>query len=453
MRLTGLLLSGLALTFHSSAQTVFWTEAFENSCATGCLASAYNGSNGQWSITSTGSEGSHPNNWFVSCAENGNAAGNCGSGCGTDESLHVGNVAGGPWAPAFCPGGDCGAAYDASAACTCSGILCSSCSACTGALCAFDLCCGGSCNRCTSGNCGCATQEITSLTDRRAESPTIDCSSRSSIELNFSYIETGSGTADDATVWYYNGSSWSQVHQTAKTNNSGCAGQGRWTAVTTINLPASANNNANVRIGFRWVNNADGAGADPSFAVDDVTLTDNTVLPIDDIHFTVEYVASVSQLEWRPQAHHARYHVQRSHDGARFVWLSEVKNDHNELLTFTDFHPESGVNYYRLAMESEDGAIQYSEVRSVSHTLDQIDNRGTIAHGDRVYVPYAHCGSAEAMLVVTSLSGQLIHQAPVVADHHRCAIDVTNWATGTYIAELVPASGHGSVQRHYIVKP
>src|SRR5690606_31806825 len=32
-------------------------------------------------------------------------------------------------------------------------------------------------------------------------------------------------------------------------------------------------NNANVKIGFRWVNNDDGVGTDPSFAVDDITLT------------------------------------------------------------------------------------------------------------------------------------------------------------------------------------
>lgn len=51
-----------------------------------------------------------------------------------------------------------------------------------------------------------------------------------------------------------------------------CAGQGTWTNHA-IALPASANNNANVRIGFRWVNNNDGTGADPSFAVDDVQIT------------------------------------------------------------------------------------------------------------------------------------------------------------------------------------
>jgi gliding motility-associated-like protein len=50
------------------------------------------------------------------------------------------------------------------------------------------------------------------------------------------------------------------------------SGQGEW-ATFSIALPASANNNPNVRIGFRWVNNDDGTGADPSFAVDNITLS------------------------------------------------------------------------------------------------------------------------------------------------------------------------------------
>jgi hypothetical protein len=58
-------------------------------------------------------------------------------------------------------------------------------------------------------------------------------------------------------------------------------GQGLWTAFS-MTLPASADNNPNVRIGFRWVNNADGTGTDPSFAVDDIALAEIA-------SFTAEY--------------------------------------------------------------------------------------------------------------------------------------------------------------------
>ncbi len=222
----------------SMGQHTVWAEEFENNCAFGCYASAYVGPNGLWTVTN-GTNGTCPNRWFISCTENGNVVGACGTGCGNSETLHVANdiACGSPNACFFCPTGDCGAAYDAG---------------CPPALCSF--CC--SC--------------LTSTTDQRAESPTINLTGFSTLTLTFKYMEGGQGATDNATLWYFDGAVWAQIADMAKTVV--CAGQGTWTTYS-IALPASANNNANVRIGFRWVNNNDGSGSDPSFAVDDVEVT------------------------------------------------------------------------------------------------------------------------------------------------------------------------------------
>lgn len=138
----------------ANAQTTFWTETFTNGCTS--LCTTFTGVNGGWTITSTGTNGAKANTWFFSCAENGNAAGQCGSGCnGSDASMHVGNIAGSPAAAFFCPTGDCGAAYDATNA------------------------------------------QV--VTNKRAESPTINCSGKSNITISFNYMERGQGTSDDAT--------------------------------------------------------------------------------------------------------------------------------------------------------------------------------------------------------------------------------------------------------------
>lgn len=223
-----------------NAQTVFWTENFNNGCTSLCLVSSYTGPNGSWTMTNNGPSSAcggtvYPNEWYVSCAENGNAVGTCGSGCGSNATLHIGNTSMTANAGFYCPTGDCGAAYDA------------------------------------GGYCGVLGMDPSAQTDKRAESPVINCTGRSNITMRFKYMEAGQTTFDDATVWYYNGSLWAQLSNPAKTNNSGCGGQGRWTAYS-IALPASADNNPNVKIGFRWVNDDDGSGTDPSFAVDDVTL-------------------------------------------------------------------------------------------------------------------------------------------------------------------------------------
>jgi PKD repeat protein len=58
----------------------------------------------------------------------------------------------------------------------------------------------------------------------------------------------------------------------AKTPTTCGGGQGRWTAYS-VALPASADNNPSVAIAFNWVNDDDGTGNDPSFAVDSVRLS------------------------------------------------------------------------------------------------------------------------------------------------------------------------------------
>lgn len=208
---------------------IFYTENFNNGCTAACSGVGYVGVGGAWTQTITGAEGADPNAWFVSCAENNQGNGNCSAGCGNNQTLHISAAIGNP----FCPN-DCGAAYDA------------------GGLCGFLTC---------------------PQTDRRIESPTINCTGQTSITVNFNYISAGSPPSDQCTIWYYDGSTWSQLAVLTPTNNAGCGGQGRWTAFPATALPVSANNNPAVKIGFRWTNNDDGVGTDPSVAIDDLTLT------------------------------------------------------------------------------------------------------------------------------------------------------------------------------------
>ena len=253
--------------YVAKAQTTFWTETFTNGCTS--LCTTFTGANGAWTITSTGTNGAKANTWFWSCAENGNAAGTCGTGCGNDASMHIGNVAGSPAAAFFCPTGDCGAAYDATNA------------------------------------------QV--VTNKRAESPVINCTGRSTITLSFNYIERGQNTLDNATLWYYDGATWSQLIDLAKTATGvGCGSQGYWTNYSQV-LPASADNNPNVKIGINWTNNGDGTGSDPSIAVDDITLTvpasgtaptsafnisDNTICRNTCINFTDQSTNAPTSWSW-----------------------------------------------------------------------------------------------------------------------------------------------------------
>lgn len=221
----------LMLPFFGNTQP-FWTEDFGTGCDQGQLANGFNSANGLWNVTQTGVNDPEANVWFVSATEAGMGTGNCGDGCLgtpalTDRTLHIGNEA----IAAIGLAADNGAAYNA----------------------------GGFCG---SGICV--------ITEKRAESPVINCTGESNITLSFEYIENGQGLSDNAEVWYFDGAAWAFLGDMNKTALCG-GGQGEWDTYT-VNLPASADNNPAVQVGFLWYNNDDGNGTDPSIAIDNIQL-------------------------------------------------------------------------------------------------------------------------------------------------------------------------------------
>ena len=228
----------------SFSQTPFWTESFGTANCINQLQLA-NGTaptvtNGAWSVTYLGSyvPTTGSDEYFISPTEAFTSVGACSDGCIatpglTNQTLHIGNSSSSSAFP--CSSGDCGAAYNA-------GIS----------------------------------------SDQRVESPIINCTGKSNITLGFDYMEVGQGALDDGSVYYSIAAGpWTLLGNPGKTfcGNATCTGtaacsgfnQGIWASYT-VALPAAANNAANVRIGFRWVNNGDNAGTDPSFAIDNVTM-------------------------------------------------------------------------------------------------------------------------------------------------------------------------------------
>ena len=175
-----------------------------------------------WTYTPIGANGADPNFFTVSSNEAGITPPGCGTAGGADNSLHITSV--------FNSAG--GASYDA------------------GGLCGVLFC---------------------PETATRAESPNISTIGQTNLTLEFDYIMGGDAN-DFAGVWYNDGGGWIALQNPLPQTPNGCAPQGQWTNYT-IALPVSCENIANLQIGFSWVNNDDGVGTDPSFAVDDVQIT------------------------------------------------------------------------------------------------------------------------------------------------------------------------------------
>lgn len=229
-----LLLSGLILSVLSGSAQIFWTENFGTGCDAGLLATAATTTNGPWTMSNTGVNQAAANNWYISATANGNPAGQCGSGCGTDRSLHVGATVNALGSPAT----ESGALYF-------EGL---------DGLCGFIPC---------------------GATNKRIESPTINCSGKTAITIDFVYLEGGNAIDNATLVYSADGTTWSLLVDLPKTLNASCGTFGLWTAYS-IALPASADNNPNVKIGFNWSSNDDGDATDPSFAVDKINLSSSS---------------------------------------------------------------------------------------------------------------------------------------------------------------------------------
>ena len=227
------LISAFAL---SSTAQVFWSEDFGTGCNTGTNAGGSVTTNGTWIVTDVAPPETYANEWFISAHTRNTGVGNCAADCagGTNMTLHVGNTA----IPVLSLAAEDGSYL-------------------TGFYCGFGYC---------------------STTHKRVESPVINCTGKSSITLSCIYYEGGdlsaSGTNGDCSIWMYDGSTWTKIDSLDKTNNS-CGGSsiyGIWNNYS-ITLPASADNNPNVKLGFQWDNDDISVGSDPSAAFDDIQLS------------------------------------------------------------------------------------------------------------------------------------------------------------------------------------
>ncbi|MBS1646780.1 MAG: T9SS type A sorting domain-containing protein [Bacteroidetes bacterium] len=405
--------------FASHAQTTFWTETFGTGCNQLQLANGLNaGGNGPWNVSILGPEDPQANVWYISAEENGNAIGACGTGCGSNRTLHVGSIPNGSGL-SLCPTGDCGASYDA----------------------------GG-----TSSFGGTSTG-----TNKRAESPTINCTGHSNITLAFRFMENGDGTNDNATLWYYNGVAWSQINPLFKTPLCS-SGQGKWASFS-MTLPASANNNPGIKLGFLWVNNDDGVGTDPSIAVDDITLTDPAVLPISILSFTAAPQENNVGIDWvtSTEINNNFFTVERSKDGVVFEFVTQIKGAGNSTqikkYMVTDSTPYQGFSYYRLKQTDYNGKSEAFNIVSVNINSDNKNLFNVFPNPNNgvFTVQYAGGGNTVSIQIYNTLGSLLMEKEDVITNNNYSTL-LNTLDAGVYVLRCSVDGGNPQVVRLIVQK-
>lgn len=216
---TYLLLLGCFFATPIISQTLIWNEDFQ-------------GGIGDWNITlQPGTNAADANVWVISDDEGGIAPPGCGVANNGDLTLHVSCNPGSTPCSAL---GVSGAAYFSG----------------DQTFMMFD-----------------ATTDI-----RAAYTNAISTMGQTNLEFRFDWIGVGQANIDFAELEYSidGGTTWVPVW-TQTPGNICAGGQGEW-AEEIVALPAALENQTDLRFAYRWRNNNDEVGSDPSFAVNNLRL-------------------------------------------------------------------------------------------------------------------------------------------------------------------------------------
>lgn len=209
-----LIIPSILIFSYSFGQVQIWSDDFD-------------GTAGDWDLTlQPGTNGADANIWVISDEEGGVTPPDCGVAGNGNNTLHVGCQG------AFCIG--TGAVYNA-------------------------------------GDGGAGT--IFAETDIRAAYTTpISTVGETGLEFVFDWIGVGDANNDFVEIEYSidGGATWDVLWTQSPGATCG-GGQGEW-AEETVPLPVAAEDEADLRFAFHWVNNNDGVGSDPSFAVNNLRL-------------------------------------------------------------------------------------------------------------------------------------------------------------------------------------
>lgn len=400
----------------SYSQVTTWSVNFNNGCAANCLATTYGG----WTVVNNdgGISGAASNNWFVSCAEEGITPPGCGSTCINDQCLHLGANAG--------AGGDMGASFNE-----------------TGA---------------------------TNATYKMAVSPVINLTGVTTNTLQFDYIAFGSaGCSDDRAQLRLSadgGATWPVGWQYCLT--SVCCGacngysQGQWTLYSIV-LPAAFDNNPNVRVGFHWRNNGNGAGTDPSVAIDDARILSPVILPLTLLEFKSGKENGNTNVKWvtASEKNFSHFELQKSTDAKTFNSIGTIngkgQGNGKSHYNFVDKEKNTETVYYRLKMIDKDQTFSMSKIISegagkegaggISITSQSVNN-------DQLNI-YMNSGSVTQVIIeIYDTRGKQMLQVEdrkLYPGDNTVSVNITNLAPAVYFLKVSPVA-EGKARPGFVVQ-
>ena len=172
------------------------------------------------------------------------------------------------------------------------------------------------------------------------------------------------------------------------------------------------------------------------------TVQISSVLPVRGLRLAVKQTKHDVAIEWttEEEVNSSRFNVMHSTDGRNFSKITTVsaKGNSNSLSRYAFEHlaPGAGLHFYQLAQVDLDGAIHYSEVKSIQMGGGSFKVYPTLATAElTVTVPTA---SEPAQLLIHDAAGRAVIRHALTSS--VTTIQVSGLAPGVYVAEMIQGS-------------
>jgi|GEM_PF-2578821 len=177
-----------------------------------------------------------------------------------------------------------------------------------------------------------------------------------------------------------------------------------------------------------------------------LTISAGAQLPVTLLSFTGNVNGTTNLLAWETasEKNNRCFLMQRSHDAMLFETIGKVNGAGNSSsvihYSFSDNHPHTGLNYYRLEQMDDDGNTSFSK------TISLVNHKSSFA--DLIVFPnpanelinlqspmeYDH-------IVITDSRGNVL-----ISTSHHNTMDVSGWGNGIYTLNAFSGTGYSSVK-------
>ena len=172
----------------------------------------------------------------------------------------------------------------------------------------------------------------------------------------------------------------------------------------------------------------------------DITMTNNSPLPVELIGFNVRATKNEVELTWATasETNNDYFTIERSGDGRSFEEIGSIPGKGNSNLrneySFSDNKPLTGTSYYRLKQTDFDGQFSYSDIRQIEFKKAGVIKIYPTIAKDLLTIEMDETNEA-ATVKIADINGHILKEINFI-EAYKSTIQVNDLSSGFYFITI-----------------